>query len=276
MAGDDDHTNDPSMRDIFAELSEAAMSDPDPVKRAQKQMQKPLPKRFYKQAGFAEHDEGGFLVTLDGRPVRTPARLLLTLPSAVTAEKTAAEWDAQAETIDPATMPLTRLANTAIDGIAQDTQAVAEDVLRFAGTDLICYRAGSPERLVERQSAEWDPVLDWVQAELAARFVLAEGVIHVAQPRETLAAFGAALKAFTQPLDLAALHLATSLTGSALIAMALAKGALAPDEAWEKAHLDENWNAELWGEDYEAAKRRESRRRDFDAASFVLLARRDG
>jgi chaperone required for assembly of F1-ATPase len=201
---------------------------------------------------------------------------LLTLPSAVTAEKTAAEWDAQAETIDPATMPLTRLANTAIDGIAQDTQAVAEDVLRFAGTDLICYRAGGPERLVERQSEEWDPVLDWAQAELAARFVLAEGVMHVAQPRETLAAFGAALKAFTQPLDLAALHLATSLTGSALIAMALAKGALAPDEAWEKAHLDENWNAELWGEDYEAAKRRESRRRDFDAASFVLLARRDG
>ncbi|GLQ37848.1 ATPase [Rhizobium albus] len=271
----DDGHHDGSMRDIFAELSEAAMSDPDPVKRAQKQMQKPLPKRFYTQAGI-EAGEGGFTVTLDGRPVRTPARQLLTLPSAVTAEKTAAEWEAQGETIDPATMPLTRLANTAIDGIAQDTQAVAEDVLRFAGTDLICYRADGPERLVERQGAEWDPVLDWAQAELAARFVLAEGVMHVAQPKEALAAFGAALKGFTEPLDLAALHLATSLTGSALIAMALARGALTPDEAWAKAHLDETWNAELWGEDYEAAKRRESRRRDFDAASFVLLARRDG
>ena len=269
MAGGNEPKHEQSMRDVFAELSEAAMSDPDPVKRAQKQMQKPLPRRFYEKAGVKEQG-GAFLVTLDGKPVRTPARNLLTLPTAELANAVAAEWEAQAEVIDPAAMPLTRLANTALDGVATDMQAVAEDVLRFAGTDLLCYRAEGPERLVERQSAAWDRVIDWAATGLGGRFVLAEGVMHVAQPKEALAAFSAHLRAFDTPLRLAALHLATSLTGSALIAMALAKGEVSADEAWTKAHVDEDWNAELWGEDYEAARRRAARRRDFDAAAMVL------
>ncbi|WP_099866570.1 ATP12 family chaperone protein [Pararhizobium haloflavum] len=265
MADEDNRT----VRDIFSDLS-GAMSDPDPVKRAQIQMQKPLPKRFYKEAGVAAQEEGRYGVVLDGRPVRTPGRNLLAYPSEALAVRAAEEWASQGEAIDPATMPLTRLANTALDGVASDMQAVAEDVLRFAGTDLICYRAGDPERLVARQAETWDSVIDWAAGTLGARFLLAEGVMHVAQPREAIAAFSVHVAGFDDPLALAALHVATALTGSAILAMALAKGAHSPDEIWAMAHLDEMWNEELWGQDHEALKRRAARRRDFDAAALVL------
>jgi chaperone required for assembly of F1-ATPase len=258
------------MRDIFNELSEA-MSDPDPIKRAQIQMRRPLPKRFY-QTVTVEPFEDGHRILLDGKPVRTPARHHLVLPAAALATAAAAEWEAQGETIDPARMPLTRLANTALDGVASDMQSVREDVLRFAATDLLCYRAPGPERLVDAQTAHWDPILDWASSTLAARFALAEGVMHVAQPREALAALSVHLGAIDEPYRLTALHLATSLTGSALIAFALLKGAINPDAAWKAAHVDEDWNAELWGEDSEAIERRRLRRIDFDAACLVLDA----
>lgn len=256
------------MRDILSDLAQG-QSDPDPIKRAQKQMQKPLPKRFYEKAE-AEETEGGYRILLDGKPVRTPARNLLALRTRPLADAVAAEWQAQAKEIDPDTMPLTRLANTALDGVASEMDAVAEDVLRYAGTDLLCYRAGEPERLVARQSEAWDPLIDWAASSLGARFVLAEGVMHVTQPREAIAAFGVHVQAFTDPLALAALHVATNLTGSALIAMAVAKGEISAEEAWAAAHVDEDWNEELWGEDYEATKRRRLRFRDFAAAAFVL------
>jgi chaperone required for assembly of F1-ATPase len=232
-------------------------------------MQKPRPKRFYETADFKEVDDG-YRIVLDGKPVRTPARNPLALRTRALAEAVAAEWQAQGKEIDPDTMPLTRLANTALDGVASDMQAVAEDVLRYAGTDLLCYRAGGPERLVARQSEMWDPLIDWAASSLGARFVLAEGVMHVPQPREAIAAFGVHVAGFTDPLALAALHVATSLSGSALIAMAVAKGEISAEEAWAAAHVDEDWNEELWGEDYEATKRRRLRFRDFAAAAFVL------
>jgi chaperone required for assembly of F1-ATPase len=257
------------MRGIFSDMA----SDPDPIKRSQKQMQKPLPRRFYSTVATDEA-EGGFRILLDEKPVRTPARHLLVLPDAALAELCAEEWRAQDKEIDPATMPLTRLVNTALDGVASDMQAVGEDVSRFSGTDLVCYRAPGPDNLVARQSEAWDELLDWSADELGARFVLAEGVMHVAQPREAIAAFGAHIRQFASPLALAALHLATSLSGSAIIAMALAKGEIGVDEAWAKAHVDEDWNAELWGEDHEARKRRDARRMDFVAAARVLAALR--
>src|SRR5690606_31240990 len=177
------------MRDILSDLEAGKqLSDENPIVRAQKQMQAQLPKRFYEKAEVAEAD-GGFAVHLDGRPVKTPARSLLLLPTEQAAEIIAEEFRAQQKVIDPGTMPATRLVNTAIDGIAQDPQAVFEDILRFAGTDMICYRTDSPKELVARQTERWDPLIDWMD-NLGARFSLAEGVMHVEQPREAITAFG--------------------------------------------------------------------------------------
>lgn len=268
------------MRDILSDLEAGKLlSDPDPTRRAQKQMKAPLPKRFYKQATVGEGPDG-FSVLLDGKRVRTPARKMLAAPSRAVAEALAAEFEAQAEHIDPATMPLLRLVNTALDGIAGNEQAIVEDMQRFASSDLLCYRADGPRGLVERQTEHWDPVLDWARSALGARFVLAEGVMHVEQPREAIAAIGihvATLSATgtgvpqnAAPLALAALHTVTTLTGSALLALALARSFLEADAVWSAAHIDEDWNVEQWGEDAEAKARRAYREREFRAAALIL------
>lgn len=260
------------MRDeLFSMDAKQELSDPDPVRRAQITSKLPLPKRFYKEAAVAERD-GGFSVELDGRVVKTPARQNLVLPTRAAAQLIADEFTAQEKEIDPAQMPATRLANTAIDGIVNDPQAVLEDVLRFASSDMLCYRAGSPQRLVQRQTESWDPIIDWAAAVLNARFILAEGVIHVEQPREALGAFGVHLGAFTDPFAIAALHTITTLTGSAILALAVAKGEISGDEAWELAHLEEDWTSEQWGEDAEATIRRDIRKREMQAAVQILQA----
>jgi chaperone required for assembly of F1-ATPase len=260
------------MRDILSDLEAGRqLSDPDPVRRAQLQMKTPLPKRFYQRVSV-EPDEGGFAVKLDGRPVRTPGKALLALPNEAAAQLVADEFDAQAETIDPVTMPVLRLVNTAVDGVASDPQAVLEDILRFASSDLVCYRADAPQGLVERQNERWDPVIDWARAALGARFNLAEGVVHVVQPRETIAVLGVHLRQRTEPLTLAALHVMTSLTGSALLALAVEAGELDPEAAWLAAHVDEDWQIEHWGQDAEAMARRAQRKRDFLAAVALLRA----
>ncbi len=261
------------MPDIRDDLS-AALSDPDPVRRAQIQMHKPLPKRFYTTVGIGAAEDGGHTVLLDGRTVRTPAKKLLTVPTAAAAELLAAEWEAQKENIDPATMPVTRLANTAIDGIAKDIRAVFDDILNFAGTDLLCYRASEPEGLVARQSERWDPVISWAADKLGARFILAEGVVHQVQPRAAINGVAEALRAYATPLGLACLHTITTLTGSALLAIAFAEKQLSADEAWALAHLDEDWQIEHWGTDDEAFQRRENRWREMQAATATLNALR--
>lgn len=247
------------------------LSDPDPVRRAQIQSKLPLPKRFYKVAAVVER-EGQFAVELDGRVVKTPARQTLTLPTRAAAQLIADEFSAQEKEIDPARMPATRLANTAIDGIVNDPQAVLEDVLRFASSDMLCYRAGSPERLVNRQTELWDPLVDWAASQLGARFLLAEGVMHVEQPREALGAFSAHLGAFSDPFAIAALHTMTTLTGSAILALAVAKGEISGAEAWKLAHVDEDWTIEHWGQDAEAAIRRAIREGEMMAAVKMLEA----
>ncbi len=259
------------MRDLLNDIEAGRhLSDPDPVRHAQIQMRTPLPKRFYKSASVADMPEG-FAVQLDGKPVRTPGKALLALPTRAAAELVAAEFEAQVETIDPVSMPVLRLVNTAIDGVASDMQAVLEDVMRFSSSDLLCYRADAPEKLAARQADAWDPVLDWAHSTLGARFYLAEGVMHVEQPRESVAAVGIWLKQREEPFRLSAIHLMTSLTGSALLALAVDAGAISPDDAWTAAHVDEDWTIEHWGDDAEARQRRTLRRRDFDAA--VALAR---
>jgi len=260
------------MRDILNDLeSGQALSDPDPMRRAQIQMRTPLPKRFYKDVAVAE-GEGGFIVQLDGRAVKTPGKALLVLPTEAAARLIADEFAAQGETLDLASMPVYRLVNTAIDGVANDPQAVVEDILRFSSSDLLCYRADGPETLVARQNEAWDSVLDWARATLGARFVLAEGVIHVDQPRDAITAIGIHLNQRAESLRLAALHVMTTLTGSALLALAVDFGELDAETAWKAAHVDEDFQAEHWGHDAEALARRANRKRDMMAAAQLLEA----
>ena len=192
------------MRDILNDLEAGRLlSDPDPVRRAQLQTRTPQPKRFYKDVAVAA-GEGGFVVQLDGKPVKTPGKALLALPTERAAALVADEFAAQGETLDLASMPAYRLVNTAIDGVASDPQAVLEDILRFSSSDLLCYRADGPDTLVSRQNEAWDPVIDWARAVLGANLRLAEGVIHVEQPREAIAAIGVHLGQRAEPQRLGA------------------------------------------------------------------------
>ncbi|AWN39460.1 ATP12 family chaperone protein [Methylobacterium durans] len=260
-----DPNNDDVTRDWLGEPSDAAA--PDPM-RAARGPAKPLPKRFYREAGIAP-GEGGFRLTLDGRPANTPARNPLAVPGRDLAEAIAAEWQAQDEIIDPARMPVTRLVNTAIDGVAPRRDAVIDDLAAYAGTDLLAYRAESPERLVAAQAEAWDPVLDWARDALGARLILSEGVMHVTQPEESVAALRRAIAAAEGPFRLAALHTMTTLTGSLLLALAVLNGHLSPDEAWAAAHVDETFQAGVWGRDAEAEARLALRRAEFDASAKV-------
>ncbi len=246
----------------------------DPVAMARRDLKKALPRRFYTEAGIGPAVGGGFAVLLDGRPVRTPAKLALAVPSDTLAEALAAEWRAQGEIIEPDTMPLTRLVNSALDGVARAHAATIAEVAKFAETDLVCYRAGEPAALVAAQAAAWDPVLAFARGALGARFVLAEGVMYVAQPESALAAVRHALEAQAEgrsgPLRLAALSVMTSLTGSVLLALAVARGAMQAADAWRAAHVDEDHQIAIWGHDAEAATRREQRWRDMEAAAKVV------
>ncbi|MBI4724268.1 MAG: ATPase [Rhodomicrobium sp.] len=237
-------------------------------------MKSPQPgsaKRFYKVAGSAEHSDG-FGVQLDGRPIKTPAGSLLVVPTRALADAIAAEWNAQGEVIVPASLPLTKLANTAIDGVSGRQAEVANDILQYAATDLLCYRASHPAPLAARQAQAWDPILNWISAEYDAQFLTGTGVAHVTQPDASLGALRGVimeLDAFT----LTALHVKTSLTGSALIALAHAGGYLSAVAAWDAANIDENWQISQWGEDFEAAQRQKSRFAEFEAASrFYALS----
>lgn len=259
------------MRDILNDLDAGRAEARDPVKAAQEAMRAPLPRRFYKTAEIAP-DADGFAVHLDGRPARTPGRTIIALATEPAAQIVADEFAAQGETLDPATMPAFRLVNTAIDGVAADPQAVVEDVIRFFGTDLLCYRADAPETLVEAQRAKWDGPLDWAERQAGARFVLAEGVMHVAQPRETLAALGALVRQIDDPVGLAALHSMTTLTGSAILAFGTFRGEWSAAEAWEAAHVDEDFNIAQWGEDAEARAMRARRWREMEAAERMVGA----
>jgi chaperone required for assembly of F1-ATPase len=227
-----------------------------------------LPKRFYKSVSI-EKEGTGFALRLDGKPVRTPAKAQLLLPTRALAEAVAEEWRGQGERIDPTSMPLTKLANSAIDGVARREEAVIDDILAYAGADLLCYRAKGPGGLVEAQRKQWNSVLAWAKSTLGAPLVLAEGIVHVAQPQAALDRLREALVG-RDAFALAALHVMTALSGSALLALAVALGRMTPEEAWEAAHVDEDWQIGQWGEDAEAKARRTARRRDFAAAARTL------
>jgi chaperone required for assembly of F1-ATPase len=212
----------------------------------------------------------GFTITLDDKPVRTPSGRPLAVPSHQIADAIAAEWEAQQETIDPLTMPLTRFANSVIEGVVDRVEAVREDIAKYLRSDLLFYRAGYPEGLVARETKHWDPVLFWAADTLGAHFILAEGIMHVRQPESAVAAARAVLP--DDPWSIAALHVITTLTGSALLALALMRGVLDEDQVWMAAHVDEDWNSAQWGVDEEVAARRAARLVDFKAASSILKA----
>jgi len=255
------------MRDLFDEV--AGQSPLDPQEAVRRGTRVPLRKRFYTDAGIAA-TAGGFVITLDGRPIKTPAGHQVIVPVKDIAQAISEEWQAQNETIVPLSMPLTRLANSVVEGVIDRVDAVADDLARYLDSDLLFYRAGHPETLVARESAHWDPVLFWAADTLGAHFILAEGIVHVRQPETAVAAARRALP--DDPWSVAALHVITSLTGSALLALALVHGVLDADQVWAAAHVDEDWNAEKWGYDEEVVARRAARLVDIRAAAQILKA----
>jgi chaperone required for assembly of F1-ATPase len=252
------------MRDLFEGLPDEPL---DPMAAAQRAMRPQLRRRFY-QRTEVEDGKDEFRLLLDGRPVKTPARRTLAAPSRPLAQQLAAEWDAQREVIDPAKMPLTRLANSIIDGVIDTPSPVAREVERYLACDLVFYRAGGPVGLVMRQAMAWDPVLAWAREATGARFLLSEGIVFVTQPPQALAAASSAIP--KHPWRLGAVHTITTLTGSALIAIALAQGALSVDAAWAAAHVDEDWNMQFWGRDELALEHRAARFSEMQAAAAVL------
>jgi chaperone required for assembly of F1-ATPase len=253
------------MRDLFDMPSEHA------IEAARRGARGVLQRRFYDTVTAATA-ANGFAVQLDGKPVRTPARRVLAAPTVALADALAAEWQAQRDVIDPAKMPLTRLANAIIDGVADTPQPLIEEIGKYLSSDLLFYRASDPQELSARQARQWDPILAWAREAFAADFKSVQGVTHLAQPAAALAAARAAIP--DDPWRLGAAHAATTLTGSALLALAIASGRLSADEAWAAANVDEDWNLEQWGRDVAALERRAFRFAELQAAATVLRALR--
>ncbi len=225
-------------------------------------------KRFYGHA-IASPEEGGVSVLLDGRPVRTPGRNLLRVPTEELAEAIAAEWNAQGEKVDPRSMPLTGLANAASDRVAPDPAAFARSLAEYGESDLLCYRAEGPASLIGRQEEYWDPLLAWARTRFGVEIETTAGIMHRRQPAATVERLGRAVAA-RGPFQLAGLAPLVTISGSLIVALALAEGAIGLEPAWDSAMLDEAWQAEQWGADPLAAASIENRRREFEAAYRFL------
>jgi chaperone required for assembly of F1-ATPase len=251
----------------------------DPIAMARRDLNKAFPRRFYKETAARERD-GAFVLLLDGRVAKTPAANDLALPTLAAARALAAEWAAVGETIDPALMPWTRIVNSAIDGVAGRLASAAEEIAKYAGSDLVCYRASEPEALAHAQAAAWDPVLASAREKLGARFICTEGVVFIEQPEAALAAVKETIarvadSSLSAHFALAALHVMTTLTGSALLALAVAHGELTAIEAWRAAHVDEDFEMQAWGEDVELLRRRARQWQEMEAAANLYEAVHD-
>ncbi|WP_326524885.1 ATP12 family chaperone protein [Sphingomonas sp.] len=225
-------------------------------------------KRFWKDVTVASEGDG-FGIALDGKPIRTPGRARLAVPTAALAEAIADEWRGVDGDIDPRAMPLTGLANAAIDRIASVRPDFAQSLARYGESDLLCYRAAEPEPLVARQQAAWDPLLDWARGRYDVHFEIAAGAMHTPQPRATLVRLDEAVAA-RDAFELAALHHVVTVTGSLVLALALVEGAADPDTIWRAARIDDDWQAEQWGEDALAVAATAAHRADFDAGARLL------
>jgi chaperone required for assembly of F1-ATPase len=229
-------------------------------------------KRFYKETAV-DLGDGGHRILLDGRPMRTPAKAVLVVPTRALAEAIAAEWGAVPDKADinVSYLPLTRLAATGLDRVASQRARVIEDTAKYAGSDMLCYRASEPETLVKRQQAIWQPLLDWADARYGARLVIVEGLAFVEQPADAVARLHEAVATHSD-LGLSALYNLTHISGSLIVALAVAEGHLAAADAFAAAQLDELYQVERWGEDPIATKRHEGIRHDIEAgARFLAL-----
>ena len=253
------------MRDVFEDIFTAEPIDA--TEAARRAVRPTLRRRFFREVTLVEEGEG-FVVALDGRPVKTPARRPLAAPTRALGEALAAEWDAQTEVIDPARMPLTRLADTIIDGVAAARPEIVAEIEKYLGSDLVYYRAEGPAGLVLRQERHWDPILAFARDDLAARFVVTQGVNFVTQPGDAIEAARHAVP--RDPWRLGAVHAVMTLTGSALIALAVARDAVSMEAAWTAAHVDEDWNMDQWGQDELVLARRAARLAEMQAAVRVL------
>lgn len=230
------------------------------------------PKRFWKNTEIVATD-GGWTVTLDGRGVKTPAKTPLVVPTEALAQAIAAEWQAQEEKVNPATMPNTRTANSALDKVRTQQAEVADMLAAYGDSDLLCYRAEAPAELVERQALAWDPLLDWAADALGARLEARAGVMHVAQDEAALTRLTEQVRALS-PFELAAFHDLVAMSGSLVLGFAAAHGYLSAEEAWSLSRIDETWQEEQWGEDEEASAKAAYKRGEFlHAAQFFRLAR---
>lgn len=249
-------------------LDDAHQHREDGYGRAQAHVKQQLPKRFYKDATVAAV-EGGFAATLDGRVPKTPGLKQVVMPSAAIAEAVAAEWAAQGEFIDPRTMPMTRLVNSAVEAGEEAMPALREEIVKYAGNDLLLYRADAPATLVKQQEDAWDEALVKLARRFGVSFQPTIGIVHQPQPPATLARLGEALASETL-FPLTALNAVTSITGSGLLALALRHRLLDAERVWRAAHVDEDHNIALWGEVEEITVRRAKRRAEFDAAAQLL------
>ena len=225
-------------------------------------------KRFYKVAQAVAADDG-FQIVLDGRTARTPRKAALRLPTRALADAVADEWQAQSDSVDPLTMPLTRLANSCIDTVTPQREAVVQTISAYGGSDLVCYRADAPPDLVAAQRAQWQPLVDWVERRHGAVLAVTSGITHVEQPAAALASLTAVVGEFDD-YGLAALHDLTTITGSLVIGLAVADGEIGVDRAWTAAQVDEDYQAAKWGEDAEAAARRNRLKAELDQAKLFL------
>jgi len=230
--------------------------------------QKVLPKRFYKEVSYRESGDG-FEVLLDERTVKTPLKNILSAPTKTLAQALVDEWDNQKISIDPATMFLTKMLNTATDHVSAHIDAVIDELVTYAGTDMLCYRASDPESLVEAQNKKWDPLLTWMEREYGVRLKLAEGIIHQAQDESSLQKIKEYLLAKPHYF-IAGFHALTTLSGSVTIAIACSEGEISVEEAWDCAHLEANWQSERWGVDEEATIARNNAFQEFKAAAFLV------
>lgn len=250
-------------------MSETSWGDIDPVRAAAQASAPERLKRFYEVVAL-EPQANSVALTLDDRPARTPGKRPLVMPVGALADAVAEEWRTQAEFIDPTAMPATRVANTTIDGVADNMADVRDEILKYARSDLICYRAEGPEALCNRQTAAWDPVIDWVEKTFGEKPVLAGGIVHVEQPQGLIDAIAGARLGNLDPFTLNGLYTVTVLTGSAFLALAVHDAFLDPDSTWAAAHIDEDWQIEQWGDDEIASVRRAAYRLEFDAAVLCL------
>jgi len=228
-------------------------------------------KRFWTEAQVSEGRDG-FAVLLDGRPVKTPAKATLAVPTRALADAIAAEWDAQEDKIDPEAMPMTRMANSTIDKVSVSRAAVIEMLAEYGDSDLLCYRADGPQGLMARQAEGWDPLIDWLDARFGVRLALAEGVMHVPQEPAHLMTLRQRVEELSD-FSLTGFHDLVMLSGSIVLGLAVVEDRLTPANAWDLSRIDEVWQIEQWGEDDEATAAESVKRAAFlDASAFYHLA----